>query len=87
MSRSPGLVLLSLVDHLTELSVVQPVVPAGVELLKGDPDLLVSQVLADRHELLNRGIIIITMYCIMYYTAGYFLHEYLQNVWWENSKI
>ena len=51
----PGLVLLPLVDHLTELSIVQPVVSAGVELLKGDPDLLVSQVLADRHELLTRG--------------------------------
>ena len=51
----PGLVLLPLVDHLTKLSVVQPVVPAGVELLKGDPDLLVSQVLTDCHELLNRG--------------------------------
>ena len=51
----PGLVLLFLVDHLTELSVVQPVVAAGVELLKGDPDLLVSQVLADPRELLKRG--------------------------------
>ena len=55
-----GLLLLSLVDHLTELPVVQPVVPAGVEFVEGDPHLLVSQVLADRHELLNRGIMIIT---------------------------
>ena len=61
----PGLVLLFLVDHLTELSVVQPIVPAGVELLKGDPDLLVSEVLADRHKLLDRKIIII-LECIVF---------------------
>ena len=48
-----ALVLVLLVDHVAELPVVQLLVPAGVELGEGHPHLLVTQVLADRHELLK----------------------------------
>ena len=42
-----------LLDHLTELPVVQLVIPAGVKLAEGHLDLLIREVGADRHELLG----------------------------------
>ena len=44
---------LPLVDHLTELPVVQLVVSTGVELTEGHLDLVIREVGADRHKLLQ----------------------------------
>ena len=42
-----------LLDHLTELPVVQLVIPAGIELAEGHLDLVIREVGADSHELLR----------------------------------
>ena len=48
-----GLLLLSLVDHLTELPIVQLVVATRIELLEGRLDLLICQIFADCHKFLQ----------------------------------
>ena len=53
--RSVLFLILLVVDHLTELSVVQLVISTRVKLSECYSHLLVCQVLADCHELLKQG--------------------------------
>ena len=53
--RSVLFLILLVVDHLTELSVVQLVISTRVKLSECYSHLLVCQVLADCHELLKHG--------------------------------